>query len=76
MKCEMAIMNGSGDTKLIWDSENDDEVKNARRTFNDFKTYKKPPQGKARQACTKCNQKFSVCEGVCAGCYSLIHKTY
>lgn len=34
MKRELAIMNGSGDTKLIWDSENEDEVENAKETFN------------------------------------------
>ena len=34
---EMAIMDRSGDTKIIWDSENDDEVEHARSTFNDFK---------------------------------------
>lgn len=33
MKRELAIMNGSGDTKLIWDSENEDEVENAKETF-------------------------------------------
>ena len=34
MKRELAIMNGSGDTKIIWDSDNEDEVENAKETFN------------------------------------------
>jgi len=34
---EMAILDETGDTKLIWDSDNDDEVKNAKRTFDDLK---------------------------------------
>lgn len=34
---EMRTMGTSGDTKLVWDSTNEDEVANARRTFNDLK---------------------------------------
>jgi hypothetical protein len=34
---ELATMGRSGDTKLIWDAENADEVANARRTFDDLK---------------------------------------
>jgi hypothetical protein len=34
---EMRLMGTSGDTKIVWDSEQDDEVENARRTFNDLK---------------------------------------
>lgn len=34
---EMRIMGPKGDTKLIWDADNDDEVKNARRTFDDLR---------------------------------------
>jgi len=34
---EMAIMDATGDTKVIWNSENADEVGVARRTFNDLK---------------------------------------
>lgn len=33
---EMRVMDGSGDTKIIWDSGNPDEVANARRTFDDL----------------------------------------
>jgi hypothetical protein len=33
---EMAIMDRSGDTKLIWDPDNADEVANAKRTFDDL----------------------------------------
>lgn len=36
MLCEMAVMGRSGDTKVIWDSNNQDEVENARRTFDDL----------------------------------------
>ena len=34
---EMLVMDSSGDTKTIWDSQNADEVANARRTFDDLK---------------------------------------
>jgi hypothetical protein len=32
----MAVMGREGDTKVIWDSDNADEVANARRTFEDL----------------------------------------
>jgi hypothetical protein len=31
---EMCVMDESGDTKIIWDSKNADEVDNAREQFN------------------------------------------
>lgn len=34
MKHELAIMDHTGDTKLLWDSDNKDEVDNARESFN------------------------------------------
>lgn len=34
---EIAIMGRDGDTKLIWDRRNPDEVDNARRTFTDLR---------------------------------------
>jgi agmatine/peptidylarginine deiminase len=34
---EMAVMDKSGDTKIIWNSDNVDEVDHARDTFNSFK---------------------------------------
>lgn len=34
---ELCELNVNGDTKTIWDSENADEVENARRVFNDLK---------------------------------------
>ncbi len=34
---EMRTLGSAGDTKLVWDSENEDEVANARRTFDDLK---------------------------------------
>lgn len=37
IKGEMAILDRTGDTKIIWDRNNADEVANARRTFNDLK---------------------------------------
>lgn len=37
MTREMAIIDGTGDTKLIWDSVNTTEVENARQTFNNLK---------------------------------------
>lgn len=36
MVCEMLVLDQTGDTKIIWDSENRDEVDNARRTFEDL----------------------------------------
>lgn len=34
---EIRTLGASGDTKLVWDSENEDEAANARRTFDDLK---------------------------------------
>lgn len=36
-KSVIEIMDPTGDTKLIWDSSNPDEVENAKRTFDDLK---------------------------------------
>jgi len=36
-KHEMAILDETGDTKLVWDCDNEDEVANAERTFKDLK---------------------------------------
>jgi len=33
----LCVLNHEGDTKIIWDRRNADEVENARRTFNDLK---------------------------------------
>ncbi len=33
---EMRTMGTSGDTKLVWDADQPDEVANARRTFDDL----------------------------------------
>lgn len=33
----MAIQDETGDTKILWSKDNEDEVDNARRTFNDMK---------------------------------------
>lgn len=32
----LAVMGGSGDTKIAWTAGNEDEVANARRTFDDL----------------------------------------
>ena len=32
-KCELAVLDRSGDTKTIWDPDNEDEVDIARETF-------------------------------------------
>lgn len=37
MQGEMSIIDHTGDTKLMWDSDNKDEVDDARRTFNDLR---------------------------------------
>lgn len=34
---ELIILNRTGDTKIIWDSANEDEVEAARRTFTDLR---------------------------------------
>jgi len=34
MKHELVTMDHTGDTKLLWDSDNKDEVDNAREAFN------------------------------------------
>ena len=36
-KGEMAIMGKEGDTKIIWDQNNNDEVENAKATFDRLK---------------------------------------
>jgi len=36
-KSEMSVMGKEGDTKLIWDRRNADEVDNARRSFDDLR---------------------------------------
>lgn len=33
----MEVMDRTGDTKVIWSRDNEDEVQNARRTFNDLR---------------------------------------
>lgn len=33
MKNEMSVMGNSGDTKVLWDPDNDDEVQCARENF-------------------------------------------
>ena len=35
-KHEISIMDPTGDTKVIWDPENEDEVEYARETFDKF----------------------------------------
>lgn len=35
-KHELCVMDFTGDTKVVWDPENDDEVENARDMFNKF----------------------------------------
>lgn len=34
---EFAVMDHTGDTKIIWSRDNEDEVDNARRSFRDLK---------------------------------------
>lgn len=36
-KIAIAIMGSAGDTKTVWDKNNDDEVENARATFDRLK---------------------------------------
>jgi hypothetical protein len=33
---ELSILNGDGDTKLVWDSNNEDEVEAAETLFNEL----------------------------------------
>ena len=37
---EMAVMNETGDTKVIWNRDNPDEVEMARKQFAEFKKKK------------------------------------
>ncbi len=37
VKHELAVMDGTGDTKYIWDIDNEDEVDVARSTFDKLK---------------------------------------
>lgn len=37
MQGEMCVLDATGDTKLIWNPDNPDEVENARRTFKDLR---------------------------------------
>ena len=37
MNGELSVLNREGDTKIIWDSNNDDEVEAARKTFDGLK---------------------------------------
>ncbi len=37
MEGQISVLNHEGDTKLIWDSENKDEVEAARKMFNELK---------------------------------------
>jgi hypothetical protein len=34
---ELAVMDHTGDTKIIWSRDNQDEIDNARRTFADLR---------------------------------------
>jgi len=34
---QMSVMGREGDTKIIWDKDNEDEVDNARRSFDDLR---------------------------------------
>jgi phage terminase large subunit-like protein len=34
---EMSVLDRTGDTKILWDAGNADEVSNAKRTFDDLK---------------------------------------
>ena len=36
MKCEMVYLSTEGDTKHIWDSDNPDQVKAARRLYDEL----------------------------------------
>lgn len=47
---QLAILDATGDTKIIWDPNNTDEVENARRSFTDLRAkgylaYKVTPDG-------------------------------
>lgn len=37
MTGEMSVMDKKGDTKILWDSDNQAEVENARRSFDDLR---------------------------------------
>lgn len=54
MKNQMRVMDGSGDTKVEWDSDNRDETKVARDTFDKltkkgYKGFRMKDNGKTGQ---------------------------
>ncbi len=54
---EMRTMGIKGDTKIIWNPESSEEVKNARRSFDDlrkkrFRAFKVKSDGKAGEEIT------------------------
>ena len=40
-KNELCVMDYTGDTKIVWNPDNDDEVENAERMFDEFVKEKK-----------------------------------
>ena len=62
---EMRIMDGTGDTKIIWDESKKVEVDNAKNTFDDLKkkgylAYTVEDDGKAGEVVNKFNKKLGM----------------
>ena len=66
---EMAVMDRTGDTKIMWDPENPDEVSAARATFDDlvgrkkmlaFNVTKKGKQGEQLCALDPTGEKLMI----------------
>jgi hypothetical protein len=72
---ELSILDHTGDTKLIWDSNNGDEVSNARETFDKlrkkgFIAYAVKKDGEKGEVLTKFDptvEKIIMCAAMAGG---------
>lgn len=61
---QMRIMGGRGDTRLIWDPKNKDEVKSAQRTFDElagkgYRAYGVTEEGKKGELIEKFDKNLT-----------------
>lgn len=62
---QMRIMDGTGDTKIIWDKSKKAEVDNAKNTFDDLKkkgylAYTVEDDGKAGEVVNRFNKNLEM----------------
>lgn len=74
---EMRMMGAAGDTKLIWNPDDKDEVKNAKRTFKDlvekkgflaFKVAEKGAKGEQITEFDEKAEKIIIAPPMAGGC--------